>query len=100
LHKPIFSAPAIHALQRAFLHGYNQARSRENCPIEQDSMFHIFSIKHVINNYSAIMRKRVVGPAARLSLPVRWFNRRVFRRYNEWLMRACKQKFHHSPVIQ
>lgn len=91
LHKPTFSAAAIHALQQAFLDGYNQAAGRGQQRLEQDLMFRVFLIKHALNNYSAIMRKRVAGgPAAHLSLPVRLFNRRVYRRYNEWLLRACQ----------
>jgi len=90
LHKPTFSAHAIHALQRAFLEGYNQARQGPETGIENDLMFQILLIKHVINNYSAIMRRRVAGANARLSLPVRLFNRRVFHRYNAWLLHACR----------
>ncbi len=89
LHKPTFSRGKIHGLQRAFLEGYNQASPCAETRIENDQMFRVFSIKHVINNYSAIMRQRVVGASARLSLPVRLFNRRVFQRYNDWLLRTC-----------
>ncbi|MGH7496604.1 MAG: aminoglycoside phosphotransferase family protein [bacterium] len=90
LHKPTFSPSAIHALQHAFLEGYSQAGPGENRGLDHDPMFCVFLIKHVVNNYSAIMRQRVAGPSAHLSLPTRLFNRRVFRRYNDWLLHICK----------
>ncbi len=89
LHKPIFNAPAIHTVQRAFLEGYNHASGRAQHPIENDLLFRVMWMKHVLNNYSAIMRNRV-GRGRRASLAVRMFNRRVFRRYNEWLVRTCR----------
>ncbi len=89
LHKPIFSASAIQAAQRAFLEGYNYACARANHPIENDLLFRVLWTKHVINNYSAIMRNRV-GRGLRLPSATRMFNRHIFRRYNNWLMRMCR----------
>ncbi len=85
LHKPIFSASAIRTVQSAFLEGYNQAAGRARDPIEQDRLFRVLWMKHVINNYSAIMRNRV-GRGRRESWTVRRFHEHVFRRYNEWLL--------------
>jgi aminoglycoside phosphotransferase (APT) family kinase protein len=90
LHKPTFSPDVIRALQCAFLEGYNRALQREKRRLENDQMFRVFSIKHVINNYSAIMRGRVAGSSAHLSFPVRLFNRRIYRRYNAWLLHQCQ----------
>lgn len=91
LHKPVFAAPAIQAAQQAFLAGYNRGAGREQQPIEQDVLFRLFWIKHVINNYSAIMRKKVMTLRDRLSPAVYLFNRHVFRCYNQWLMQMCQQ---------
>ncbi|MDZ7265864.1 MAG: aminoglycoside phosphotransferase family protein [candidate division KSB1 bacterium] len=90
LHKPIFAAPAIAAVQQAFLAGYNHGAGREHQPVEQDLLFRIFWIKHVINNYSAIMRKKVMTLRDRLSPAVYLFNRHVFRCYNQWLSQMCQ----------
>jgi hypothetical protein len=90
LHKPVFSASAIRAVQSAFLEGYNQALGRERAPIENDLFFRLMWMKHVINNYSAIVRNRT-GQGRRQSLPVRAFNQHVFRRYNEWLINMSRE---------
>lgn len=90
LHKPSFNVEAIHRVQNAFLTGYNRSAGREHQPIERDLLFKIFWIKHVINNYSAVMRKKVMTMRDRLSLAVYLFNRHVFRRYNQWLMQMCQ----------
>lgn len=90
LHKPSFNIEAIRRVQNAFLAGYNRGTGREHDPIENDLLFKIFWIKHVINNYSAVMRKKVMTMRDRLSLAVYLFNRHVFRRYNQWLMQMCQ----------
>ncbi len=89
LHKPIFSASAIRAVQSAFLEGYNQASNRARDPIEKDLLFRVMWMKHVINNYSALMRNRV-GHGRRQSWAVRAFHQHVFRRYNDWLIRTSR----------
>lgn len=90
LHKPSFDVEAIRRAQSAFLAGYNHGAGREQQLIENDLLFKIFWIKHVINNYSAVMRKKVMTMRDRLSLAVYLFNRHVFRRYNQWLMQMCQ----------
>ncbi len=89
LHKPIFNPAAIRTVQSAFLEGYNQALGRERDPIEKDLMFRVMWMKHVINNYSALMRNRV-GGGRREALPVRMFHQHVFRRYNAWLQHMSR----------
>lgn len=89
LHKPTFSAGAIRTVQSAFLEGYNQGAGREREPIENDLLFRVLWMKHVINNYSAVMRNRV-GQGKQESWAVAAFHRRVMRRYNEWLMRMSQ----------
>lgn len=89
LHKPIFNPAAIRTVQSAFLEGYNQTLARERDPIENDLMFRVMWMKHVINNYSAIMRNRV-GGGRRESWPVRVFHQHIFRRYNDWLVRMSR----------
>lgn len=90
LHKPSFSAAAIRSVQQAFLSGYNHGAGREQRAIADDLLFKIFWIKHVINNYSAVMRKKVMTARDRSSLAVYLFNRHVFRRYNQWLKQMCQ----------
>lgn len=91
LHKPIYRTAAIRAVQRAFLEGYNAACDRARDPVEKDLLFRVLWMKHVINNYSAIMRNRV-GRGRRASLALRAFNHHVFRRYNEWLVAMSRAK--------
>jgi len=87
LHKPIFRTPTIRRLQEAFLQGY--AGARAEC-VTEEALFKIFWIKHVVNNYSAIMRQRIVMNGRQVSLPEQLFNRHVFRRYNRWLQEYCQ----------
>lgn len=92
LHKPIYRPQTIRRLQDEFLRGYTEASGcagRERRTAE-DLLFKIFWIKHVVNNYSAIMRQRVVAKGKSVSLPAQLFNRRVYRRYNRWLNEACQ----------
>lgn len=89
LHKPTFNPAAIRTVQSAFLEGYNQTLGRERDPIENDLMFRVLWMKHVINNYSALMRNRV-GGGRKETLPVRLFHQHVFRRYNAWLLRMSR----------
>jgi hypothetical protein len=92
LHKPIYRPQTIRRLQEEFLRGYTEAsgHARREWRVAEDLLFKIFWIKHVVNNYSAIMRQRVVIKGKRVSLPAQLFNRRVFRRYNQWLSEACQ----------
>lgn len=90
LHKPIFRAPAIRLIQHAFLEGFNEGSGGARAPVEKDLLFRVLWMKHVINNYSAIMRNRV-GGGRRVSLAVSAFHRRIFKRYNEWLVRMCRE---------
>jgi aminoglycoside phosphotransferase (APT) family kinase protein len=104
LHKPIYRAATIRRLQEEFLRGYMEkldgskslkassvalAGARE-WHVADDLLFKILWLKHVVNNYSAIMRQRVVAKGKKLSLPVQLFNQHVFRRYNRWLSRFCQ----------
>jgi len=92
LHKPFYRPPTIRHLQKAFLNGYAEASS-ETKPawrVSNDLLFKIFLIKHVVNNYSAIMRQRVVTNGKKISFPVQVFNQHVFRRYNRWLNLFCQ----------
>lgn len=89
LHKPIYRAAAIRTVQRAFLEGYNSACHRTHAPVEKDLLFRVLWMKHVLNNYSAIMRNRV-GRGKRVSLALRAFNHHIFRRYNEWLVNMSR----------
>lgn len=90
LHKPIYRTDAIRTVQRAFLEGYNAACGRTQNPVENDLLFRVLWMKHVINNYSAIMRNRV-GRGKRVSLTLRAFNQHIFRRYNEWLVHMSRR---------
>jgi len=92
LHKPIFSTRAIRGCQRAFLESYNRASSRTKRPVEEDILFQLFWLRHVVNNYSAIMRKRVVIGSERVSPVVRLFNQHVYRRYNARILRMCENQ--------
>lgn len=91
LHKPIFRAPTIRRLQQAFLTGYAGSPKEDKALlVTEDLLFKIFWIKHMVNNYSAIMRQRVVAKNEKLSWPVQIFNRHVFQRYNRCLLRFCR----------
>lgn len=92
LHKPVYRSQTIRRLQDEFLRGYTEASGRtgREWRVAEDLLFKIFWIKHVVNNYSAIMRQRVVINGKSVSLPVRLFNRRVFQRYNRWLNEVCQ----------
>ncbi len=92
LHKPIYRSQTIRRLQDEFLRGYTEASGHagREWRVAEDLLFKIFWIKHVVNNYSAIMRQRVVIKGKRASLPAQLFNRRVFRRYNRWLSEVCQ----------
>jgi hypothetical protein len=90
LHKPIYRPATIRRMQEAFLQGYVEANGRPTWRAESDLLFKVFWIRHVVNNYSAIMRQRVVITGRHLSLPARLFNRYVFHRYTRWLNDACR----------
>jgi len=91
LHKPIFRAPTIRRLQQAFLIGYAGSPEKSKALLgTEDLLFKILWIKHIVNNYSAIMRQRVVAKDAKPSWPVQIFNRHVFQRYNRCLMQFCR----------
>jgi aminoglycoside phosphotransferase (APT) family kinase protein len=92
LHKPVFRPATIRNLQNAFLEGYVEAmgKTRQEWRVAGDLLFRIFLIKHVVNNYSAIMRQRVAAKGKKASFPARLFNQHVFRRYNRWLNRFCR----------
>jgi aminoglycoside phosphotransferase (APT) family kinase protein len=92
LHKPIYRSQTIRRLQDEFLRGYTEASGHagREWRVAEDLLFKIFWIKHVVNNYSAVMRQRVVIKGKRVSLPAQLFNRRVFRRYNQWLNEVCQ----------
>jgi aminoglycoside phosphotransferase (APT) family kinase protein len=92
LHKPIYRSSTIRRLQEEFLRGYTEANGHigREWRVAEDLLFKIFWIKHVVNNYSAIMRQRVVIKGKKVSLPAQIFNRRVFRRYNRWLSEFCQ----------
>lgn len=91
LHKPTFRLPTIRRLQEEFLTGYAELSGRHNASarVADDLLFKVFWIKHVVNNYSAIMRQRVVAKGKKPSLPAQLFNQHVFRRYNRWLNQFC-----------
>jgi len=90
LHKPVFRSQTIRGLQNAFLTGYAGALEKTQAPpVAEDLLFKILLIKHVVNNYSAIMRQRVVAKGKKPSLPVQLFNRHVFHRYNHCLQQLC-----------
>ncbi len=92
LHKPVYRPQTIHRLQEEFLRGYTTGwgHNGREWRVVDDLLFKIFWIKHVVNNYSAIMRQRVVIKGNKLSLPVQLFNQHVFRRYNRWLNEFCR----------
>jgi hypothetical protein len=92
LHKPVYRPQTIARLQEEFLRGYTAARGHDGHArhIADDLLFKVFWIKHVVNNYSAIMRQRVVIKGNKLSLPAQLFNQHVFRRYNRWLNEVCQ----------
>jgi aminoglycoside phosphotransferase (APT) family kinase protein len=102
LHKPIYRVPTIRRLQEAFLRGYVEkagdlkASGRRGLAggqewrVADDLLFKLLWIKHVVNNYSAVMRQRVVAKGKKISLPAQLFNRHVFRRYNRWLNQFCQ----------
>jgi len=90
LHKPVFRSQTIRRLQNAFLTGYAGSLEKSKSPlVTEDLLFKVLWIKHIVNNYSAIVRQRVVAKGKKLSLPVRLFNRRVFHRYNLCLKQFC-----------
>jgi len=90
LHKPVFRLATIRRLQNAFLTGYAEAmKKKQSPPVTEDLLFKIFRIKHIVNNYSAIMRQRVAAKEKKPSLPVQLFNRHVFQRYNRCLQQLC-----------
>ena len=89
LHKPIFRSNAIHAAQRAFITAYDLAVRPQSTSIANDTLFTIFQIKHVINNYSATMRNRR-GGGKRVSPGNRLFNWHIYQRYNKWLSQVCR----------
>jgi hypothetical protein len=92
LHKPIYRPRVIRRLQEAFLRGYVEAAAprRREWHVENDALFKVLQVKHVVNNYSAIMRQRVVVGRRGVPLPVQLFNQHVFRRYNQWLEEVCR----------
>jgi hypothetical protein len=92
LHKPFYRPQTIRHLQQAFLNGYVEASSlaKSGRGISNDLLFKVFLIKHVVNNYSAIMRQRVASKGKNMSFSVQLFNRHVFRRYNRWLNQFCQ----------
>lgn len=92
LHKPIYRPQTIRHLQNSFLDGYVEAmgKSKQGWRVSDDLLFKILLIKHVVNNYSSIMRQRVVAKGKKASFPVQVFNQHVFRRYNRWLNRFCQ----------
>jgi hypothetical protein len=77
-------------LQNEFLRGYVEFGPAEDWRVEEDALFKIFWIKHVVNNYSAIMRGRVMIRKGKVSFSAQLFNRHVFRRYNRWLHEICR----------
>lgn len=91
LHKPTFRPPTIRRLQEEFLTGYAEVSGSRKAGehVADDLLFKVFWIKHVVNNYSAIMRQRVVVKGKKPSLPAQLFNQHVFRRYNRWLNQFC-----------
>jgi len=90
LHKPVFRVTTIRRLQNAFLTGYADAMEKtQSPPVTDDLLFKILRIKHIVNNYSAIMRQRVAAKGKTPSLPVQLFNRHVFQRYNRCLQQFC-----------
>jgi len=90
LHKPVFRPSTIRGLQDAFTAGYNEAMGKSKSrPGNDDLLFKVFWIKHIVNNYSAIMRRRVVNKGKTPSWPVQLFNRHVFQRYNRCLQQFC-----------
>ncbi len=93
LHKPIYRSQTIRRLQGEFLRGYVEASGHDGREwrVAEDLLFKIFWIKHIVNNYSAVMRLRVVIKGHKVSLPAQLFNRRVFRRYNRWLNEFCQK---------
>jgi hypothetical protein len=91
LHKPIYRARTIRRLQDEFLCGYvEKMNGGREWRVADDLLFKLLWIKHVVNNYSAITRQRVVANGKKLSLPVQLFNRHVLRRYNRWLNQFCR----------
>jgi len=90
LHKPTYRSQTIRRLQDEFLRGYVEKAGGEEWRGADDLLFKILWIKHVVNNYSAIMRQRVVAKGEKLPLPVQLFNQHVFHRYNRWLNRFCQ----------
>lgn len=90
LHKPVFRPATIEKLQDAFVAGYGtMVGNSKSQPGNNDVLFKIFWIKHIVNNYSAIMRRRVLAKGKTPSWPVQLFNRHVFQRYNRYLQQFC-----------
>ncbi len=90
LHKPVFRVTTIRRLQNAFLTGYAEAMEKaDSPPVTEDLLFRILRIKHIVNNYSAIMRQRVAAKGKNPPLTVLFFNRHVFQRYNRCLQQLC-----------
>ena len=90
LHKPVFRPATVQRLQEAFVAGYGAAMGNSKSPPgNNDVLFKIFWIKHIVNNYSAIMRRRVLAKGKTPSWPVQLFNRHVFQRYNRCLQQFC-----------
>lgn len=92
LHKPIYRRQTIRHLQNAFLDGYVEAmgKTKQQWRVTADLLFKILWIKHVVNNYSALMRQRVAPASKAAPLSAQLFNRHVFRRYNLWLKQFCR----------
>jgi aminoglycoside phosphotransferase (APT) family kinase protein len=92
LHKPIYRRQTIRRLQNAFLSGYVEAmgKTKQQWRVAADLLFKILWIKHVVNNYSALMRQRVASTSKTVPFSAQLFNRHVFRRYNLWLKQFCR----------
>jgi len=94
LHKPIYRLQTIRRLQNAFLDGYveTMGKTKQQWRVAGDLLFKIHWIKHVVNNYSALVRQRVVSTSKAAPFSAQLFNRHVFRRYNRWLNQFCQEK--------
>jgi aminoglycoside phosphotransferase (APT) family kinase protein len=94
LHKPIYRRQTIRHLQNAFLGGYVEAmgKKKQHWRVDGDLLFKILWIKHVVNNYSALMRQRVAPTGKAAPFSSQLFNRHVFRRYNLWLKQFCQSR--------
>ena len=87
LHKPIFRSRTIAALQDSFLKGYGKMVNPAS-PI-----FRIFKMRHVICHFVGIAESKTSAPH------VRWFARRVARRYQEWFAEVTRETVGKEPLL-